>query len=103
MATSDVQRRSATRSPIALDCTLARRTGSSIACRTLDVGGGGMRISSPRPLSVDETLEFSLALSRAAVAGNARVLRMQGHNEYALRFEGLRDDAARVLAEALGL
>lgn len=82
---------------------LARRAGTPIACRTLDLSGGGMRISSPRPLSVDETLEFSIAAPAAPVVGRARVLRMQGHNEYALRFEGLGDDAAEVLRETLGL
>ncbi len=95
------QRRGRPRVSVAVDCTLARRTGSPIACRTLDLGGGGMRVSSPRPLSVDETLEFSLALDAARIVGHARVLRMHGHNEYALRFEALQADAVEVLRETL--
>ena len=101
MAAPALSRRSSPRAPVALPCTLARRSGSPLACETVDVGGGGMRVKSARPLSVDETVRFSLALSESVLEGQARVLRMQGFNEYALRFEDLRADAAEILAEVL--
>ncbi len=103
MAQPTVQRRSSPRGPVTVQCLLARRVGAPIACETLDVGGGGMRVRSGRPLSVDEAVEFTLSLAGGPLAGQARVLRMQGHNEYALRFEGLREEAAQVLRETLGL
>jgi hypothetical protein len=72
-----------------VDCTLRRRTGSAIACQTVDVGPGGMCVCSPRPLAADEELTFEL--ERPAVSGRGRVLRQQGHDVYAIRFEGLRE------------
>jgi hypothetical protein len=60
-----------------------------------------MRVSSERPLSVDEIVSFSVAIRESVLEGEARVLRMQGFNEYALRFEHLRADAAALLAEVL--
>ena len=95
------QRRSSDRLSVTAECTLARRSGSPIPCRTVDVSSGGMRIASPRPLSIDEVLEFHLAVNGSQLNGAARVLRMQAHNEYALRFENVQADAAKVLAEVL--
>jgi hypothetical protein len=60
-----------------------------------------MRVCSARPLSVDETVEFSLDVEGAHLEGQARVLRMQAFNEYALRFEELRAEAASTLAALL--
>ena len=63
-----------------------------------------MRIATPRPLATDEVLEFDLLLSGAdRVDGRARVLRQEGHDAYALRFEGLLEPAQerlRALAAA---
>lgn len=96
------QRRSSERLSVAAECTLVRRSGSPIPCRTIDVSTGGMRVASPRPLSIDEVLDFHLAVNGSSLDGAVRVLRMHSHNEYALRFESFRADAANVLAEVLG-
>ena len=81
------------RAAIELDCTLRRRTGSAITAHTVDVGPGGMRVCTARPLSVDEVLMFELSPS---LSGHARVLRHQGWDTYAVRFENLQEP---VLAE----
>jgi PilZ domain-containing protein len=74
-------------------CTLHRRTGSPIEGRTLDVGPGGMRVTTTRPLATDEVLHFDLPLPRGGVDGDARVLREQGYRIYAMRFESLLEPA----------
>jgi hypothetical protein len=88
MAVGAEQRRSP-RAQIELECTLRRRAGSPIACRTVDVGPGGMCVCSPRPLAPDEELSFELP----RISGRARVLRQHGHDTYAVRFEGLPEPA----------
>jgi hypothetical protein len=92
------ERRRSWRTEIALECTLHRRTGKTIDAQTLDVGPGGMRIKTNRPLSVDEVLEFELP-DRARINGRARILREQGYRIYAVRFEKLGDEARAELAE----
>ena len=69
-----------------------------IEARTLDLGPGGMRVHTNRPLGVDETLEFELP-ERGRINGRARVLREQGYRIYALRFEKLGDEARAEIAE----
>jgi hypothetical protein len=87
-------RRRTPRAKLTLDCTLKRRTGSEIHARTIDVGPGGMCISCTRPLAADEVLRFDLPLrDDVRLDGRARVLRQEGFNRYALRFEQLVDDA----------
>ena len=44
-------RRRAPRAPIVLPCTLSRRSGSAINAETVDLGPGGMRVTSARPLA----------------------------------------------------
>ena len=88
-------RRHQPRAEIRLDCVLTRRKGSPIACHTIDLGPGGMRVATDRPLGVDEVLHFDLA----GVDGDARVLREQGKNVYALRIEAIQADAAARLGE----
>lgn len=83
------ERRRAPRAEISLECTLRRRTGAPIAARTLNVGPEGMRVASPRPLALDEWLEFELADLGASVGGYACVLREEHLNVYGLRFERL--------------
>jgi PilZ domain len=79
---------------------LRRRTGSPIDARTVNVGPGGMCVSTPRPLALDEVLDFDLPLAGADhVDGRARVLRHEGHGAYALRFEGLLEPARARLVE----
>jgi hypothetical protein len=88
------ERRRTPRTDVALPCVLRRRTGSAIDARTVNLGPGGMCVSTGRPLALDEVLEFDLPLAGAgSVDGRARVLRHEGHGAYALRFEGLRDPA----------
>jgi PilZ domain-containing protein len=70
-------------------CTLHRRTGSPIEGRTVDLGPGGMRVCTSRPLAPDEVLRFELE----GIDGRARVLRQQGHDMYAIRFEVLAEPA----------
>jgi hypothetical protein len=82
-------------------CTLHRRTGSPIQGRTVDLGPGGMRVCTSRPLAPDEVLRFELE----GIDGRARVLRQQSHDMYAVRFEMLGEPARAELhrlAVALG-
>ena len=96
-----IERRTEPRMPLALNCTLQRQTGAAIACETVEVGTGGMSVSSRRPLAPDELLRFALpASSDTGITGRARVLRQHGHQLYALRFEHL-PDAERARIEML--
>ena len=90
MASLD-ERRRAPRVEMAVTCMLHRRAGSPISCETVDVGTGGMSVCSARPLAADEVVSFDLP--PMALSGRARVLRQQGHQLYALRFEQLADAA----------
>jgi hypothetical protein len=84
------ERRRSPRADIELPCLLRRRTGSAISAQTLNLGPGGMCVATPRPLALDEVLDFDLPLADAgSVDGRARVLRHEGHGAYALRFEGM--------------
>ena len=78
-----------------MDCTLHRRSGSPISGRTVDLGPGGMCVATTRPLSTDEVLEFELP---PRISGKARVLRQQGYDSYAVRFEVLADPAREALS-----
>ena len=91
------ERRRSWRTEISLECTLSRRTGKVVEARTLDLGPGGMRISTNRPLAVDEVLEFELP-ERARINGRARVLREHGYRIYGLRFEKLGEEARAELS-----
>jgi hypothetical protein len=93
------ERRGSPRTPVCLDVTLARTKGNPITARTLDLGTGGMRVATPRPLGVDEVLSFNLPLGSDGdlVGGRVRVVREYARQVYALRFERLASDAvARV-------
>ena len=90
--------RKSPRTPMAVDCTLHRRSGSPIEARTVDLGPGGMCVTCSRPLSTDEVLHFDLPLADAPLDGDARVLREQGYRIYALRFEALPPEARDRLA-----
>jgi hypothetical protein len=61
-----------------------------------------MRVTTQRPLSTDEVLEFELPTG-PGVRGRARVLRQQSYGVYALRFERLSDEARDALAATCGL
>jgi hypothetical protein len=85
------------RAEIRIPCTLRRLIGSPINAQTLDIGPRGMRVRTPRPLSPDETVVFDIANLDMRVNGQARVLRAERANVYALRFEGLPEPMARRL------
>jgi hypothetical protein len=88
------ERRITPRADVTLPCVLRRRSGTAIDARTVNLGAGGMCIATPRPLATDEVLDFDLALSGAErLDGRARVLRQEGHDAYAMRFEGLLEPA----------
>ena len=92
------ERRGGERTEIAVECTLQRARGAPIRCETVDLGPGGMAISSDRPLAAAELVEFDLPAGH----GRARVLREQAYHVYALRFEALRDGALAELARLVG-
>jgi hypothetical protein len=72
-----------------MECTLHRRSGTPISGKTVDIGPGGMCVCTARPLATDEVLRFQLL----GIDGLARVLRQQGHDSYAFRFERLGEPA----------
>jgi hypothetical protein len=81
-------------------CTLQRRTGSPIEATTVDLGSGGMRVASERPLRVDEELDFDIVRGGLRLTGHARVMRQHERRVYALRFErlpGVSREALRAL------
>jgi PilZ domain len=84
------ERRGTPRAELAVDCVLRRPTGSAISVRTVNLGPGGMCVTTQRPLAIDEVLDFDLPIAGAEhVDGRARVVRQERHDRYALRFEGL--------------
>jgi PilZ domain len=86
------ERRRAPRVRVAVQCTLRRRRGSPITGRTLDLGPGGMSVTTTRPLAEDEFLSFDLDLEgEPHLDGRARVLRQHDYGYYALRFEALSE------------
>ena len=89
------EKRRSPRVRLEMDCTLHRRSGSPISGRTVDLGPGGMCVATTRPLSTDEVLEFELP---PRISGKARVLRQQGYDSYAVRFEALADPAREALS-----
>jgi hypothetical protein len=100
--TSPTSRRRAPRAVVELPVTLVRGRGRPIASRTVDVGRGGMRVCSERPLGIDELLAFDLVWHDAHVEGRARVCREDVGSTYALRFETLHAQAADALGRLLG-
>lgn len=88
------ERRATPRIAVACDLHLHRPSGNPVDVRTVDVGPGGARVASHRPLRIDEELRFDLELPGEPrhVAGWARVLRLAGHEMYALRFTKVADD-----------
>lgn len=103
VTTDSLYRRTAPRASVGLALRLARHKGSEVVARTLDVGCGGMCVRTARPLAVDELLHFDLDLSPVDdghhVGGDARVLREQGVNVYALRIERADAGTERALGE----
>jgi hypothetical protein len=72
---------------------LRRQKGNPVKATTQDLGAGGMRVVTERPLWIDEVLEFELLPDAPDHPhGKARVLRQQTMNVYALRFDLAVDD-----------
>ncbi len=83
-------RRQSQRVRMDLSVTLVRSRGLPVECRSIDLGRGGMRVLSSRPLRVDDLLDFELELPGGErVTGTARVLREDVARTYGLRFERL--------------
>ncbi len=97
-----IDQRRSRRADVALPCTLRRPVGSAIVARTVNVGAGGMLVSSARPLTIDEPLDFEVANLELPVGGRARVLRHAERDLYALRFERLPDEVAARLEQLAG-
>ena len=95
-------RRTAPRAVVELPVTLVRGRGKPISSRTVDVGRGGMRVCSERPLGIDELLSFDLLWQDAHLEGRARVLREDVGSTYALRFEPLGARTSDALGRLLG-
>ena len=95
MQTLGPRRRATPRAQLAVDVVLARgRVGSDVGGRTQDLGPGGMRVATRRPLRVDEHLRFTITLDdETQVTGRAHVVREDARNVYGLRFDRLADDA----------
>jgi hypothetical protein len=86
---------------LALTCTLSRDTGSPIACETIDLGTTGMRLTTGRPLAVDETVRFELPLGEERVRGQARVVGQERPDVYVLRFDRLTPPMTQSLRDAV--
>src|SRR3954470_13730987 len=76
--------------------TLVRQhgNGNPVESRTRNIGDGGMCVATPRPLAIDELLEFRF---EPGIEGSVRVLREHLPNVYALRFEEVSDSARAAL------
>jgi hypothetical protein len=92
----NVDKRRAPRVNVAVRCALRRGSGSSIQAETLNLGPGGALLRTGRPLTIDESLEFALDMR---ITAPARVLRQEGHDVYALRFENPPEPMVRRLHE----
>ena len=79
---------------------LARgRAGADLVGRTHDLGLGGMRVETQRPLRAGEELAFVLALEDGTrLTGRAHVVRHHAGGVYGLRFDRLAGDARERLA-----
>jgi hypothetical protein len=98
MATRVPQRRASPRAELECEATLSRGRGGAVVCRTQDLGPGGMRVATERPLKPDEQLVFEVVLSDGSrVTGVAHVLREHSYRCYALRFERLAPGGAERL------
>jgi len=97
---SGPRRRATPRAEVACAVTLTRRkrhgsgVGAPVTGETQDLGPGGMRICTERPLKVDEKLEFDLTLGDGAhVCGSAHVVRVSPRHVYALCIDTLAASA----------
>jgi len=87
--------------PVQLPCTLTRNMGSPITGETIDLGISGMRLTTRRPLAVDETVDFELPFHDERIRGQARVVGQERPGVYALRFDRLTQPMARCVQDVL--
>ena len=60
-----------------------------------------MRVTTERPLALDETIAFDLAYGDVRISGRARVVCQERPDVYALRFGRLPQPTARSLQEVV--
>jgi hypothetical protein len=84
-----------------IPCTLQRGGGSPIAAATIELRETGMRLTTRRPLAVDETVSFDLPVRDAHICGRARVICQERPDVYALRFDRLSQPMAQSLHEVI--
>jgi hypothetical protein len=87
--------------PVELPCTLSRGNGGPIAAETIDLGLTGMRLTTARPLAVDETVAFDLPVREAHIRGQARVVCQERPDVYALRFDRLTQPMVHCLQDVV--
>jgi hypothetical protein len=87
--------------PFDFPCTLQRGAGSPIAAATFELRETGMRLTTRRPLAVDETVSFDLPVHDAHIRGRARVIRQERPDVYSLRFERLPQPMAQCLHDVV--
>ena len=80
---------------------LHRRTGKMIEAQTLDIGPGGMRVNTNRPLARRRDARVRAARPRRASTAAPACCASSGYRVYALRFEKLGDEARAEIAELL--
>ena len=67
-----VEQRADPRVEVALEVHLSRKVGKEVVAHTCDLSVSGARITSDRPLRVDEELRFDLELRSASTAAQVR-------------------------------
>lgn len=72
-----------------LPCSLSRPSGSVIAARVIELSLAGVRVVTPRPLALDETLLVDISCGHRHVTARARVVCQERPDVYALRFSVL--------------
>lgn len=72
-----------------LPCSLSRPSGSVIAARVIELSLGGVRVVTPRPFALDETLLVDISCGDRHVTARARVVCQERPGVYALRFSVL--------------
>jgi hypothetical protein len=87
--------------PVDIPCTLQRGAGSPINAATIELRETGMRLTSTRPLAIDEMLSFDMPVHDAHICGRARVICQERPDVYALRFDRLSQPMARCLHEVV--
>jgi hypothetical protein len=93
------ERRVGRRVEVDLELHLERKVGTTLTVHTCDLGAGGARVISERPLRIDEEFHFDLDLPAGGchLDGTARVLRQYLHDTYAVRFEHIDPGVLRDL------